>query len=324
MDKKGRIGVLLLAGVIPCFMLGYPIELRSEDAAKGKASFDSICAACHTIGGGVKVGPDLKDITDQRSGTWLTSFISDPAKVIKSGDPVANSLLKKFNGLEMPTLGLSPEQVSDLLAYLKSTAAPGKGQAPPVKSTGPSPAPAPVQGPTPSQAPQPVPVQAPTPEAQTPAAQAPGPPAAALPSGSAETGEQLFSGLISFQKGGPPCLSCHDVARLSFPGGGTLGPDLTGAFAKYGAAGMRSTLATLPFPTMRPIFGHRPLTPQEQQDLEAFLQKAGVQSLVSRGVEVAMAALGGLIILIILAWIIWQNRIVPIRRALVNSVRREH
>ncbi len=318
MDKRGRIGVILLLG-IPWLLLAYPAELRSEDAAKGKETFDTVCAACHTIGGGVKVGPDLKDITGQRSATWLTDFISNPDKVIKSGDPVANSLLKKFNGLEMPTLGLLPEQVSDVLAYLKSTAAPTKAQAPPVKAATPSPAQAPA--PASAQAPQPVPVQAPPPEAQAPAAQAPAPPAAALPTGSAETGEQLFSGLIPFQKGGPPCISCHDVARLPCPGGGSLGPDLTGAFAKFGAAGMSSTLATLPFPTMRPLFANHPLTPEEQQNLAAFLQKAGVESLVGRGVQIGMAGLGGLIILIILFWIVWQNRIVSVRKAMVKSVR---
>jgi hypothetical protein len=139
--------------------------------------------------------------------------------------------------------------------------------------------------------------------------------------GSAGAGENLFRGLVAFQKGGPPCISCHDFAGIPFPGGGNLGPDLTGVFAKIGATSINSVLATLPFPTMRPIFDHRPLTLQEQQDLEAFFQKAGVQSLISRSVQIGLSAVGGLIILIILAWIIWQNRLVTVRKALVRSIR---
>lgn len=321
MVNKSRIAIIPQLAIISFLLFDCAAELQSaiENPAKGKQTFDSVCAACHTIGGGIRVGPDLKDITNQRSATWLTDFISDPNKAIKSGDPVANGLLKQFHGLEMPDLGLSPEQVSDLLAYLKSTATTAQTQAPQPK--------APVTAPT-AQAPGPS-AQAPSsqvrpsaPPAQAPPPQAPGPPAGALPVGSAATGAKLFSGLIPFQKGGPPCISCHDVARIPFPGGGTLGPDLTGAFTKYGGEGMNSVLATLPFPTMKPIFDHHPLTPQEQQDLAALLQKAGVESLISRGVQIGLAAAGGLLILIILVWIIWQNRLVTVRSELVERARK--
>ncbi len=275
-------------------------------ADKGKATFQRICSACHNIGGGVKVGPDLEGITDQRSTTWMSDFISNPDKMIKSGDPIASGLLKKFNGLEMPNLGLSGEQVSDVLAYLQSTSTVAKAQAPPVKT----------------QAPAPV-AQAPAPVGQIPSVPVPGAPGAVVPTGSAEAGENLFMGLVAFEKGGPPCFSCHDIASIPFPGGGTLGPNLTGSFAKFGPTEMNSILATLPFPTMKPLFDSHPLILQEQQDLEAFLQKGGVQSLIGRGVEIGLAAVGGLIILIILAWIIWQNRLGNVREALVNSVRKD-
>ena len=83
---------------------------------------------------------------------------------------------------------------------------------------------------------------------------------------------------------------------------------------------MNSLLATLPFHTMKPIFDHHPLSPQEQQDLAAFLQKAGVESLISRGGQIGLAATGGLLILIILVWIIWRNRLVTVRKGLVERV----
>ena len=114
-------------------------------------------------------------------------------------------------------------------------------------------------------------------------------------------------------------MSCHDAAILSFPGGGTLGPDLTQAFAKFGAAGLKSILGTLSFPTMKPLFDGRPLSLQEQDDVGAFLQNAGVQSLISRTMEVGLSALGGLLILVIAVWLLWQNRLGAVRRSLVEK-----
>lgn len=87
---------------------------------KGKALFQEKCSPCHTIGGGKKVGPDLKGITELRSRQWIENFISNPENMFKSGDPLANRLLKDFNNLPMPNVGFSKEQISDVLAYLKS------------------------------------------------------------------------------------------------------------------------------------------------------------------------------------------------------------
>ena len=282
----------------------------SGDAAKGKAIFDLQCSVCHTIGGGTKLGPDLKGVTGLRSEAWLRDFISNPDHMIKSGDPVAKSLLKQFNGLEMPSLGLSPEQVGEIIAYFKSTASPSRGQAAPPPTPAPvSPSPAPrTKPPALVQSAQPVPSAA--------------PPAATPFSRSPDSGRQLFTGLTPFQKGGPACGCCHDAAILSFPGGGTLGPDLPGAFAKFGAAGLKSILGTLSFPTMKPLFDGRPLSLQEQDDLGAFLQNAGVRSLISRTVEVFLSALGGLLILVLAVWLLWQNRLGAVRRSLVERAER--
>ena len=309
MAEKPPITIPSVLGLVFCLLLPAAGEVwaASANIANGKQAFKSLCSPCHTIGEGILVGPDLKDITDQRSASWLANFIANPDKMIKSGDPVAKSLLEKFKGLEMPNLGLSGDKVGDILAYLRSTASPLKPQA--------------------SQPPAPAavfPAQKPASEAKAPVqtsqpSQPPATPSAVLPTGSAETGERFFTGSIPFQKGGPPCFSCHDASSLSFPGGGTLGPDLTGAFTKFGVTGMNSVLATLSFPTMRPIFDGRPLTLQEQHDLEAFLQKAEARSPIGRTVQIVLSVLGGLLILIIAAWILWANRLAPVRKALVKK-----
>ena len=90
-----------------------------QDAAGGQAIFEQMCTGCHTIGGGKLVGPDLKDITQQRDPQWIKSFITDPAKMIAS-DADAQALYKEYNNITMPTLGLSADQVNQLVEYLSN------------------------------------------------------------------------------------------------------------------------------------------------------------------------------------------------------------
>lgn len=64
------------------------------------------CGSCHTVGKGVRVGPDLKDVAKRRSRTWLESFVKAPSALLDS-DPDARNLLAEFKGVRMPDLGLS-------------------------------------------------------------------------------------------------------------------------------------------------------------------------------------------------------------------------
>ncbi len=88
----------------------------SEEATAGQAAFDQQCAACHTIGGGPLVGPDLAGITDLRATDWLHSWIIDPAAFAET-DPDAEAI---FTG-GMPALGLSDAETDEVIAYLEST-----------------------------------------------------------------------------------------------------------------------------------------------------------------------------------------------------------
>jgi nitrite reductase (NO-forming) len=87
-------------------------------AELGQVIFDSQCSACHTIGAGARVGPDLQGITEQQDIAWLTRWIAEPDKVLAEGDPIAMQLLAEFNNVPMPNLGLSADDVDNVLAYL--------------------------------------------------------------------------------------------------------------------------------------------------------------------------------------------------------------
>ncbi len=113
-------------------------------------------------------------------------------------------------------------------------------------------------------------------------------------------------------------MACHNISGLPFPGGGTVGPDLTGIASKFGA-GVDATLATLPFPTMKPIFERRPLAAAERQDLEAYFRKENGPAGPNSAFKMALPALGGLLLLIALIWAIWRDRFTTVRKALLRS-----
>src|SRR5215471_5866429 len=62
----------------------------------GQALFKKICAPCHTIGVGDRVGPDLRGVTDRRERAWLSAYIQSPARMRATRDPVALALAEKY------------------------------------------------------------------------------------------------------------------------------------------------------------------------------------------------------------------------------------
>lgn len=89
------------------------------NANEGQDLYKATCAACHTIGKGRLVGPDLKDITQKRSQDWLNSFIKSSTKMIQSGDADAVAISKEYNGLLMPDNAYSDSQVLSILGYIE-------------------------------------------------------------------------------------------------------------------------------------------------------------------------------------------------------------
>src|SRR5499433_3656295 len=55
---------------------GYALDLQP-----GMTLFKKLCAPCHTIGVGDRVGPDLRGVVERRQRTWLARFITAPDKV---------------------------------------------------------------------------------------------------------------------------------------------------------------------------------------------------------------------------------------------------
>ena len=241
----------------------------AQDPVNGEKTFNTMCTGCHTIGNGKLVGPDLQGVTDRVDQAWIKSFITAPDKVIASGDPTAVALVAQY-GIQMPNLGLSPQQVDDLVAFLATK---GSGASPTQAAPTKAAAAAPTSGSGSGTAAAPTQAAPAAPPAAAPAAAN-----AALVlalNGNADYGQKIYSGAVSLQGGGKSCIACHSVEGVVPLGGGALGPDLTHVFTRYGGRqGLAATLGALPFPTMQGIFATRPLTVSEQADLLAFFERA--------------------------------------------------
>jgi protein SCO1/2 len=89
---------------------------------KGQYLFATRCAACHTIGSGDKVGPDLLGVTNVRKRAWLSRIISEPDKLIDEKDPIATALFEKYKQIRMPPLRLPQADVNTLIEFIREKA----------------------------------------------------------------------------------------------------------------------------------------------------------------------------------------------------------
>jgi mono/diheme cytochrome c family protein len=247
---------------------------RADD---GSTIFQQKCAACHTIGKGDLVGPDLKAAKTE-DPNWLRQWISGPQKMVDSGDAKAVALANKYKAKGvMPTLGLAPPDIDAVVSFITQQAGtPGAGKGQTTK-------------------------------------------APALPPGDAGVGRELFVGGARMHNGGPPCMSCHSISGIGALGGGTLGPDLTDAYNKYGGdAGLGAFLTGDPTPTMSAVWTRQPLTPQEVSNLVAFVKEGAVaeRPIGSIG-KLALLGAIALVILIAIAGVYWRRRLLGVRIPLV-------
>ena len=215
----------------------------------GEKDFNTTCFACHTIGGGRLVGPDLAGITDRRPEDWLISFIRSSQAMIESGDPDAVALASEYVGLMMPDTTMSDRRIEDIISYLRLKGSPALADADEGRVTG----------------------------STSIAASEPATPPGPASDEEIIAGQHYFQGEVRFENGGAACNACHDVRNDAVIGGGALAAELTTVFSRMGGAGVRAILGQAPFPVMQAAYEDRPLTEEEVTSLVAFLQFADSQ-----------------------------------------------
>jgi len=215
---------LLIYGLFS-LLFGLLFSLNTSNAQSDGESLFQVCAACHTIGEGKRVGPDLKGISEKRTEDWIIKFVQNSTDLIASGDADAKAAFDEYK-IPMPPNNLSDDQVRDIISYIDSKSGGDSGGEVAVVT---------------------------------------------FTEDQISAGERLFSGEDNFEAGGATCNSCHNVNYDAIFSGGGLARDLTEANTRITTAGVRSIIATPPFPAMKQAYKEHKLTDVEIENLTAFL-----------------------------------------------------
>lgn len=86
----------------------------------GELLFTQNCTACHTIGGGPLVGPDLKGVSEKYEESWLLKFIQSSQTMVKAGDEQAVATFQQYNMVPMPNFPFKVDEVREILDYIES------------------------------------------------------------------------------------------------------------------------------------------------------------------------------------------------------------
>ena len=104
---------------IPVFFI-FSVFLLSSLQAQTQAPPEwATCGACHSIGKGRLVGPDLKGITERRDETWLINFIRSSQTMVNDGDAEAVKIFDEYK-IPMPDNNFTDEQITGILDYIKN------------------------------------------------------------------------------------------------------------------------------------------------------------------------------------------------------------
>jgi protein SCO1/2 len=86
----------------------------------GQYLFTKKCGACHTVGQGDKIGPDLAGVTDTRNRDWLMRKIQHPEQLLAEKDPITMALNEKYGHVNMPNLRVADDDANYMIGYLVS------------------------------------------------------------------------------------------------------------------------------------------------------------------------------------------------------------
>ena len=95
-------------------------ESASLNLDPGQYLFTKKCGACHTVGQGDKIGPDLLGVADARNRDWLMRKIQTPEQLLAEKDPITMALAEKYGHVTMPNLRVADEDANHLIGYLVS------------------------------------------------------------------------------------------------------------------------------------------------------------------------------------------------------------
>ncbi len=106
--------------LIVLFLLLLIYNVSDSFAQKSPKDNFVICNACHSIGEGKKIGPDLEGVTERHDEAWLIKFIQSSQTMVNAGDAEAVKLFEEYNKIPMPDNAFSEDETKALLNYIEN------------------------------------------------------------------------------------------------------------------------------------------------------------------------------------------------------------
>lgn len=249
----------------------------------GENLFKATCAACHTIGKGRLVGPDLSMVYERADTEWIIHFVRSSQQMVKQGDSLAVALFHEYNQIPMPDNDLTDEQILGIIAYIRQTDSESSGE----------------------KVAQQEQVLSSDSTIITP-----------LNAELANKGNELFYGYEKFKNGASSCIACHTIQNGSLLGGGKLSLNLTHSYSRLGEAGIKAILSNPPFPAMNTALKGKGLTEDEIQTITAMLQYVDQNNtdnefLPSSGLAFAVLSFVLSMLILVNVYILYDNRKIP-------------
>lgn len=279
---KIKIGKYSKPSTIATFTIALIFLISTVYAQDGEQLFQQ-CKACHTIGQGKLLGPDLLDVSKRQDKAWIKNFIKSSQTMIKNGDPAAVEIFEEFNKLIMIDYAHLPDaDIEAIINYIDSFSKQDtEGEAPVAVSDS---------------------LKA-AKEAEF---------LASIDTDENEAkGKALFDGSRNFKNGGAACISCHHVNTAGIVQGGLLAKDLTKTFSRIGGfAGIKGILSSPPYPAMKDAYAHATITEDESIQLQIFLMRADKKGEISQSSVFDLMKKGiiGVVVLLVLISLVWFKR----------------
>ena len=112
-----------ILGIGLALLLSFSTSLFAQDGdpVKGKALFNTNCAACHHLDKKM-TGPALRGVGDKYEKEWLHDWVHNSSAMVKAGDARALAIFEEFNGSVMTAFPqLSNEDIDNIIAYTMAT-----------------------------------------------------------------------------------------------------------------------------------------------------------------------------------------------------------
>ncbi|MCG8468355.1 MAG: c-type cytochrome, partial [Gemmatimonadetes bacterium] len=88
----------------------------------GQPLFERYCIQCHTIGEGVRVGPDLLNMSERFTREWLIRWVDDPLGMAEN-DSIGQRIFAEWNNLPMAPSFLDEPDIVRVLDYIDEVSA---------------------------------------------------------------------------------------------------------------------------------------------------------------------------------------------------------